>query len=363
MRMPTAEEQLAFLTNLQRLMSEGQFVATYRYALLLALADIAVESNDQSGAALVVPTRLIADKFIQFYWRQAVPYVLRQGASDSALLRQNTGGTPEIINRVFTARRQYDGSLARARRDTREWTRLVGAVDAVVRKMPLWKLQTVGAGRADFLYENIGRGRTIELRPGVAYCLRQFHPLTSELVRSAWIRYVRRHNHEALGTTTDLSEFLFGSERTNLVAVRSSLEDIQSGRCFYCGRAMPTRAVHVDHFIPWVKYPSDLGHNFVLAHASCNGAKCDHLAAAEFLAAWAERNLKHRADLGRAFDDHGVLHHLPTSVSITVWAYQQLFEVGGSTWVRRDVLQPLLGQWREMTMHSELLGEPPRTHP
>ena len=49
---PTAEEQLRFLTNLQRLLAEGQFVATYKYALLLALADIAVESGDNSGDSL-----------------------------------------------------------------------------------------------------------------------------------------------------------------------------------------------------------------------------------------------------------------------------------------------------------------------
>lgn len=36
MTAPTAEQQLKFLTNLQRLLSEGQFVATYKYALLLA---------------------------------------------------------------------------------------------------------------------------------------------------------------------------------------------------------------------------------------------------------------------------------------------------------------------------------------
>jgi 5-methylcytosine-specific restriction endonuclease McrA len=351
---PTAEEQLAFLTNLQRLMAEGQFVATYKYALLLALADLAVEAGDQGSATLLLETRVIADKFVQFYWRQAVPYVFQRGASSAPLLRQNVGGTPAIINRVLAARRRFDGSLADARRNTREWTRLVTAVDAVVRKMPLWKLQTVGGQRSDFLYENVGSGRTIELRPGVAYCLRQFHPLVSELVRSAWIRYVRRHNHDALGTTSDLSEFLFGCERTSLLAVRGILEDLQAGRCFYCARSMPARLGHVDHFIPWTRYPSDLGHNFVLAHSSCNGAKADHLAGEEFLAAWAERNTHHTKDLAQAFDKHGIVHDLPTSVSIATWAYQQVSQTGGFAWARRDVLQPLLGQWRETLFRRDL---------
>ncbi len=33
---------------------------------------------------------------------------------------------------------------------------------------------------------------------------------------------------------------------------------------------------HIDHFIPWSRYPIDLGHNFVLAHAGCNSAKAYH---------------------------------------------------------------------------------------
>jgi hypothetical protein len=53
----TAEEQIAFLANIQRILSEGQFTATYKYALLLALADVSVESGDDSGAPLVIPTK------------------------------------------------------------------------------------------------------------------------------------------------------------------------------------------------------------------------------------------------------------------------------------------------------------------
>lgn len=53
--------------------------------------------------------------------------------------------------------------------------------------MPLWKLQTIGRECVDFLYENTGTGRTIELRPGVAFCFRKFHALVADLVRGAWV--------------------------------------------------------------------------------------------------------------------------------------------------------------------------------
>jgi hypothetical protein len=222
MNPPTAEQQLSFLTNLQRLLSEGQFVATYKYALLLALAGIAVESGDDSGGPLSVFTKRIAEKFIQYYWRQVIPYVPRSNPAASQVLRQNAGKQAAIIRRVLEARQHSSDSLVAAQRDKSAWKSLVQNVDHVVRVMPLWKLQTVGRSSFDFLYENRGKGTSIELRPGVAYCLRQFYSLIGDLVRGAWIRYVRRHNHDVLGSTGDLTEFLFGSERSELSAVNGT---------------------------------------------------------------------------------------------------------------------------------------------
>ena len=37
---PSSDEQIKFLVNLQRLLDEGLFVASYKFALLLALADL-----------------------------------------------------------------------------------------------------------------------------------------------------------------------------------------------------------------------------------------------------------------------------------------------------------------------------------
>ncbi len=118
--------QVAFLTNLQRLLSEGSFVATYKSALLLALADISVENGDDVGSALEITTQQIAEKFLTYYWRQSSPFV--------------------------------------------------------------------------------------------------------------------------------------------------------------------PRATNVDHFVPWARYPVDLGHNFVLAHSTCNSSKSDHVASAEYLEKWVDRN-------------------------------------------------------------------------
>jgi hypothetical protein len=243
-----AESQIRFLVNVQRLLEEGKFTASYKFALLLALADLAVELGEDTDGELEIPTRRIAAKFIQYYWRQALPYP-RAGETPT-VLRQNTGQPAAIISRILETQHDVGPSVAHLRRDTMVWHRLLNDVDRTVRVMPLWRLQTIGGERADFLYENRGRGDRIRLRRGVAFCLRRFHGLIGDLVRGAWLRFVRRTNQSILGSTTDLSDFLFGKERSQLGSVRPILRDLQRGECFYCRGVIGGSSGHVDHFIP-----------------------------------------------------------------------------------------------------------------
>ena len=71
---PSAEAQLDFIRKLRRLLDEGSFVATYKYALLHAIADLCVTQGDDTGAPLTITTRDLADRFVRLYWRQAAPF-------------------------------------------------------------------------------------------------------------------------------------------------------------------------------------------------------------------------------------------------------------------------------------------------
>ena len=70
---PTSDEQIRFMVNIQRLLDEGLFTASYKFALLLALAVLSIERGDDSGDPLELTTDAIAEKFVQYYWRQVVP--------------------------------------------------------------------------------------------------------------------------------------------------------------------------------------------------------------------------------------------------------------------------------------------------
>lgn len=64
---PTPEEQVQLLRNMQRLLAEGLFVASYKFALVHALADLAVLKGDDSGSPLDLDTKDIAAKFVELY--------------------------------------------------------------------------------------------------------------------------------------------------------------------------------------------------------------------------------------------------------------------------------------------------------
>ena len=94
---PTAEEQLEFLRSLQRLMEEGSFVASYKFALLHAIADLCLVKGDDGGAKLELSTSEIAEQFVRLYWPQVAPY---PASAEPQILSQNTGRQAAIVRQV-----------------------------------------------------------------------------------------------------------------------------------------------------------------------------------------------------------------------------------------------------------------------
>lgn len=343
MTIPAAEDQLRFIANIQRILDEGSFVATYKFALLMALADYAVEKGDDSGDPVKLTTNDIAESFVDYYWRQAVPFAHVKDEAHVRVLRQATGRQPVVLSRIIMMHDKFCGSLSSARKDARAWRTLKNKVATTIAKMPLWKLQVVGHTVNPFLYEQRGSGNIIDLKPGVICNFRTFYDLIRSLVEIAWIRHVRMLNENLLGGA-DLAEFLFGSERTTLPGLRSILKEVQSGACFYCQGKLRDGG-DIDHFIPWSRYPLDLGHNFVLAHSTCNRSKRDFLAAPFHLEKWQVRNQVHGAWLGQEFDARGILHDQGATDKVAVWAYSQAEAAGANLWSRKDEVSLIDRGW------------------
>ncbi len=347
---PPPEDQVQFIANIERILSEGSFVATYKYALLVALVELAIERGDDSNRELSLPIRDIADKFAELYWRQAAPYEADGDSGAGLVLHQNTGRQAGAITRLARLRDQLKGNrstLAEARR-TADWKRLVGHMQSLLKTMPLWRLQRVGYEDIRFLYEPGPGANHITLLPGVACHLRERAPLIRRLAQTEWLRFVLslEQNQPVLGRAVGLSEFLFGSSRVALsLKVSEPLRELQHGRCFYCERSLPAAAA-VDHYIPWSRYPRDLAHNLVLAHSACNARKSDLLGGEVYLERWAQFVSDHDADLRQIGTDAGLLVDRATSVAVAEWSYGHAERVQAEVWLGGTEYGHLSAGWR-----------------
>ena len=344
---PTPDEQVLFLRNIQRLLVEGQFTASYKFALLHAIADLCVLKGNDSGAALDLDTHEIAEKFIELYWQQCRPFEIG-GNTTGIILLQNKGKQAAVISGILQAQQNFGGSLARLRQQDHDlWASLVRDVRNTVCDQPIRYLQNVGGETLPFVYDKKNGRKTITLNPGVAFCFRAFYGLMRDLIQGAWVRFVQKLNASNLGNLTDLGTFLFDQERSSLEAYKNILIDVQERQCFYCHKDLQ-RSMEVDHFIPWSRYPTDLGHNFVLAHPRCNNAKSDYLAAEQHLQSWSERNRTRSKELSERLKVVGLPSDSSASVRITEWAYEQVEKSKGQVWLQQAVFQHLGPKWREL---------------
>lgn len=305
-------DTVAFAEKVLALLEEGQRSSTYKFATLLALVELAFEKTKPDGAPPdFVTTRELAEKVVELYWCQAVPFrrkrVLEQ--NQGPVLHRDGPVTAKIV-RVIAELRAAHGSLTlhemRARQH-KSIERVVRDVEVTLIQMPLPKLQRMGRLEHRFLYEiswdDDVRGGTwsgtrgfdnrIAFVDGAASHLVRLSSLLRPLIQRKWSAKVAELNELEID---ELESFLFGVNRVALTRVVEPLLELQSGLCFYCGKRVGS-APHVDHYIPWSRHADDGLDNLVLADDRCNLAKRNFLASTRHRDRWLERAIVRSQDV------------------------------------------------------------------
>ena len=328
---PTPQEQLKFLKQIQQILQSGTFTSTYKFALLMSLVRLAIEQGEDTGSDLTLDYLDIAEKFIDLYWKQSLPFQFNE--YDPFVLQQSTGQQAAIINHIRLAQSQFK-TLAAVRRDSVFWLKLKKSVAITVKQMPVVYLQNINGQTFEFLYCLADSKQNLVLLPKVMYCLRQFSEIIEELCLMFFIDYIRgnRKNLLVLDGLPDLNEFMFAPSRNQLGQVANVLIDLQQCQCFYCGKSLKNKKYAVDHFIPWSLYPADTGHNFVLADDVCNSQKSNYLASEDFLEQWMIRNQLHNQTIQNEISQLGFLTDIERSHRVAGWAYEQAKENGYLMW-------------------------------
>lgn len=329
---PTYQEQLKFLKHIQQILQSGSFTSTYKFALLMSITRLAIEQGKDTGAALHLDYLDIAEKFIDLYWKQSLPFQFNQ--YEPFIIQQSTGKQAKIIGEIQKAQQQFK-TIAAARKDVVFWLKLRKSVADTVKRMPVVYLQNLNGQTFEFLYHLNDAQESLQLLPKVMYCLRQFSEIIEELCQKRWIDFIRlnKQNLVVLDGLPDLDEFMFAPSRSQLGQVANFLIDLQECQCFYCGKSLKNNKYAVDHFIPWSLYPADTGHNFVLADDKCNSQKSNYLASEQFLNQWLERNYLHDQLITQEVSQLGFLTDMQRSHRVADWAYRQAVENEYLVWL------------------------------
>lgn len=329
---PSHEEQIKFLTKLQRIFTEGDFTATYKFALLITLAELAVEFGSDDGNELVLENRQIGLRFIALYWKQSLPYSAGRAECTPGVLVQNIGAQAAVISEITRFRDKTNSKSLNVAMSHPEFNKLVTKVTSTVSNMPLTYLQNFGGIKDEFIYERHGANKVL-LKPGVAYCLRRFNPLIQQLARNDWLTHIKtnRRNTIIIGEADDLESFLFESSRKSLELIGNSLRKLDGSKCFYCGNTL--QSADVDHFIPFSLYPRDIAQNFVLAHPKCNRSKSDTLAALEHLERWLDRINVNADNLSEIGSDSGFISDPVVIGKVGAWAYTNAHQANAQAWI------------------------------
>lgn len=333
------QQQLDFIAYIQRMLVEGDFSATYKFALLHAIADVCVEQpllSEQSKLVIELPT--LADKLITLYWHHAMPFS-SEHTGESALLKQNTGAQSKVISVLFECQQNNIRNF-RQLKQSPFYKPTFNAAMATLKTGPLWRLQILAKQEECFLYPHTNSAQFITLNEGIAGCFRRFYDLVVYLAKNAWLQKIQsiKHNQALIGPQSQLQEFLFGVDRNALTKAKPVLVELQSNTCFYCQKPMKND-VEVDHFIPFTRYANDLGHNFVAAHRVCNNNKRDFLAAQQHRERWQNQNLVVNSQV--ISNELGAYFHCDADKSLAVsnWAYQVAQTNSAKLWLGKNTFE------------------------
>lgn len=321
----TPEFQLQFLNKIQRLFSEGSFTASYKFALLISIADITVEFGVDNNERLLIKNRTIGEKFIELYWQHASPF-------KSKVLVQNNSRQAKIITLIDNFKNRTNINTFISARSSNEFSNLLKEVTRVVREKPIFYIQNFEGETDAFMFEIIPDA--IILKEGISFCFRRFQPLIQKLSRIQWLDHIKRNkqNSDVLGDSGELENFLFDTSRQSLNLVRNELMKL-TDRCFYCKNT--SRNFDVDHFIPHSLYHRDLMQNFVLSCPTCNRSKSDILAAKIHLENWVMYIEKFSSNLSEIGDDAGIVSDQTSMKAIIDWGYKNAINCGAKGWIKQ----------------------------
>lgn len=254
--------------------------ASYKFGFLKAILDNLYNTDEN----LVLTFDQLFSKFAEIYWNLVLKHHIRQAPVIAG------GKTTKLEQALWSAKAMCPVAeelpFESIPDDVKEYVCRRVKIDC--------KENVVGALYGDLqglFYSFSIKGGFIKINP-VMYEFVCKHKVAIEKMNYyEWAKYLEKINSSDVmdHLLTKLDE---SAKRNSLEYYRNILFEEFENKCFYCGKPVTQKNVHVDHFIPWSFIKDDNLWNFVLACSSCNEKKSDKLAPKAQLDMLVKRNEK-----------------------------------------------------------------------
>jgi hypothetical protein len=294
------EKHYSPIEGILAVLDEGSATATNKFAVLLALIDLAPRLGDSNE----IKIEEIAELLLELQWNHTDPF---HGKVAPRQVTSRNIEAPVTIQQISILRKSldqpYNFTQAKAKISKQTWISSIKAIAQMLKKNPLRKLQNINSKNFEFLYPIDFSKNTLKLYPEAKHDLIEYGGVLRQLVETRFIRFVAMTNFKT-DDYSDLENYLFGADRFMPAnEMRRDLYDLQKGKCVYSGEKLSREKFHVDHVIPWSKVRISHIQNFLLTTPKLNSEKTNLLLSEDLVAKWV------------AFEQENsqVLHQIATS--------------------------------------------------
>lgn len=277
-----------------RILDRGAKDGTYKFALARALIELCSERGAGPPKQYVIPYRKLAERFLQYYWRQECVFHIRQ----------NFQGKPEA-RAIKPIRDKWGSKSIRDdfdRLDAKDREEVCGQIlrdvfgSARSRKgivVPRFQRIKVGpcTEEIQMFYKWDDDKGQITVRGVACDFFRSHRQILQSAVTHKWAKYLEKTNG-GLPSLIAKIECVGGLPARNPARMKRAKQIMYRDgvECFYCRCRLDRRAMQLDHVIPWSFIFDDPLWNLVPACAACNSRKCNALPGADAYERLVRRN-------------------------------------------------------------------------
>lgn len=252
--------------------------ASYKYGFLKSILDNLYNTDEN----LRLTFDQLFSKFAEIYWNLVLKHHIRQN------IPGKEGKSTKLEQALWDTKNKYmiDEGIP--------FESLTDEMNLYVcrRVKQGCKENVVGALYGDLqelFYSFDKKGEWIQINPVMYEFVCKHKTAIEKLNYYEWAKYLEKINDDNVmdHLLTKIDE---SAKRNNLSYYRNILFEEFEKKCFYCGKELTEKSVHVDHFIPWSFIKDDNLWNFVLACPKCNVSKNDKLASETDLSLLIDRN-------------------------------------------------------------------------